>query len=141
VKFDWYRSRVFWFGLPGLVLLMFMWFGYPRSFHEAQWDTHHVRRSVGFGEGAVGFYVHTNSHWRGIEDISRGPGFHLDGYEVESGEEAPLFGPAFHSGSRVDSFRGYTTVEFSLWFIVLLYLVLWLGTLVWWQRRRYRSIE
>ena len=138
---SWYRSRLFWSGLPGLLLLVFMWFGYPKSFHEACWDTDHTRRSIGFGEGSVGFYTQGNSHWRGIEDLSPGPGFHLDGYAVEPGEEAPLFGPAFCSGSGGDSFRSHTTVEFSLWFVVFIYLLLWLGTLIWWQRRKRRRIK
>ncbi len=130
----WHRSRLFLFGLAGLVMLLVMWGAPPRA-------------GVGMRFG----------YFRGTLELSKTPSFvgvRYIAFKPRSGSAAPPpfwrweisrwgfapvenFGPAF----RYREWGSVYSVRIGIWFIVLIYAVSWFGAMVWWLRRKSRVME
>ncbi|RYD22527.1 MAG: hypothetical protein EOP88_07700 [Verrucomicrobiaceae bacterium] len=116
----WYRSRLFWCGLAGLLLLAGAWYGRLSGSERFMWisatnyyqlSLHPTRMDLesGRSDTFIGYF-----HFR-YEDVEHGVG---------------VFAPAvarLHAGFSL----GY-------WFLLLSYTAVWLGALVLWQRRKQR---
>jgi len=133
----WYRSRLFWFGLLVLLFLLWGWADW-RGALSLTAKVGNSRLAIGNQAGAL------RIAWR---SAPAGPAaFTIAG---RKGTRAPdhihLFPPAFkHSEVNLSaSFGGgrFTTVAIAYWFLILVYLPLWLGTLAGWQRRKARLIR
>lgn len=123
----WYRSRLFWLGLAGLVMLLLAW-GIRRRTT--------VILSADNGDFAVG-----------VSRTSSVIGFRLDRpgsspvftWEVERVQRHRNWVPpeVFAPAIRISTIRGHS-VSIGIWFIVLLYTAVWYGAMVYWLRRKYR---
>lgn len=136
----WYCSRLFWLGFPGLLLLLWMWGGYLRTYVDGWWDTPDAQYSFGWGCGVAGLCIQEHT-WKTF-DAGRGAGFHYQFEKLEPDEQTDVFPRAFRLEDDV-SLPGFLEqkrygFEVSLWFILLIYMAAWLGALVLWQRRKLR---
>ena len=159
-----YRSRLLWLGVPGLVFLLWVWWD------SGKWDTFVFRTRDGFMEevrvsrGQVEWErsAYTNPEIRqvfrdsfpGVFDSGRSKhrgdfgwadrgemdllskqregGFDLrKGVDWETGcvVKGGMAGPVEVQGFRL-----------ALWVVVLGYVMVWLGAVVWWQRRKARVV-
>ena len=148
----WYRSRLFWFGVPGLVFLLWGWLAFPmRGIHlRASLGEYHLRFTDRsrvavvsweiYGRGrlmAPGFRADTfrlgpqRTPWGTV--ISEDPEVIRDRdwfpptirYDVWEGE--------YHLGTR-----RIPWVRVAYWFLLLIYLAAWGALLAGWQRRKSR---
>lgn len=135
----WYRSRLFWFGLPVLVFFLWSWAD-SRRFES--WISREERgRTLVFrqAEGAVSFLVVRYAAVR-----PSASGFNAARSAVEADpfydpSKAPQwFGPAFYHWvwDIDDGAERQETWEVGWWVITAGYLVVWSGMLVFWQRRK-----
>ncbi|RYD19150.1 MAG: hypothetical protein EOP88_20090 [Verrucomicrobiaceae bacterium] len=130
MPFRWYRSRLFLFGLAGLVVLLSGWFAFPRTAIQISFGTDLGRFAMMKEDGAVGFsYQHPSCSLLIPTD-----GFELTHYEQFSGYSIRLFAPAF----GFFGISGWYGARIGIWTMVLAYSLTWLGVLRWWLRRKYR---
>jgi hypothetical protein len=132
----WYRSRLFWFGLLGLLFLLWGWadWGLPSSLTAKLGNS---RLVVGNQAGTL------RIAWQ--SDPASPAGFTISGH---TGTRAPdhirLFPPAFrHSEVNLSApfGGGHSTIRIAYWFLVLIYLPIWLVALAGWQRDRDRRVK
>jgi hypothetical protein len=119
-----YRSRLFWLGLPGLVFLLWAW-----------WLSTGHYSGAGFGGwviGQMGGEVFARWDADGRPDwVEFGAG-HRDMKEGEAQEMKGML-PAVR-----ELFPSYRIIFIPYFWPVLAYTATWLLTLAWWQRRKYR---
>lgn len=135
----WYRSRLFWLGIPGLLFLIWAWLGYIStdfllSFHHGKG---HLWGLV-WGSGYFGVHLST-PHFQG-----RGHGYSIqlekDLWErgtVVFAEPWTYYSGLKERSSEPDWFR----LEVACWVVVLAYLALWFLVLILWQRRKARLMK
>jgi hypothetical protein len=135
----WYCSRLFWFGVPGLAFLLWLWADSENSstYYSFRWKTPSYRGfGIGCQHGQIGGWIgrpyqgfanpgsQTGSYsYRGRIDKSRRDQINKDGpwwYEWESRSKDRL-------GFSVDC-----------WLLVLAYVITWLASLLGWQRWKRR---
>lgn len=128
----WYRSRLFWLGLPGLVFLLWGWLANSHS---------------GYIGWLGGDHFHTVGHHFGCVEFTRavdlGMGFEFgdQGLRNEHLVEPPneLWPPAFRFEHEVEpGTQRVSTVRIADWAIVLAYILLWTAGQGRWQRRKAR---
>lgn len=128
----WYRSRLFWLGLPGLVFLCFSWGRGGANTTSIWWS------------GSRGALTLCDDNQR--LEISWIEGLKGFGFQIQSDSAHPEV-DALHrlSPLQVRRFPEYhfpkVSVLVAYWMLLLLYLVVWLGALAGWQRRKARLIR
>lgn len=124
----WYRSRLFWFGLPGLLFLGWMWAGYQARLVHMGWIGGGGNYSLGWGGGQVtGSFTSRRDMSPMTED-----GFFLSEIPIDPADGQSFFPPAIFTT------EGWAGIALANWFLMAVYLALWLGGLVLWQRRKQR---
>lgn len=139
MTYPWYRSRSFWFGLVGLVMLLTGWLALPRSGLQLNYTkvspggwpyvTYSVSRNVGNLSFCRMESVTSNSPR--VEET----GWRASTYRVGEVEGKDFFGEIWFA---YDDGSGFAVAN---WFIVTTYIFLWLGGLVLWQRRKHRLMN
>lgn len=130
----WYLSRIFWFGLAGLLMLVVMWVTHQRSILIVGWTSGSGMEwyGGGWGEGVVyaGYVDYGHPDFAGT---SRTPGFDFSRVSPPVDRPSHLFSSAF--GRRT---FGTVTVHFiGIWFITAIYTVTWYVGMVFWLRRKH----
>ena len=147
-----YRSRLFWLGVPGLVFLMWAWWDSGGNTTGVRWyrGREFLRAEVGVGHLELSRTTELKPRKRIILNpfaVSRD-----ELYEEETDRTVRRrdrqwdFRPAFErpQPESVDPFEPMFKVSgigIAVWMIVLSYLVLWLGTVWAWQRRKARLLK
>lgn len=133
----WYRSRLFWFGLMGLVMLLGMWLGYSRWIVTTQYNGR--ASAIGCGKDSAGVYVgyidFTAPDYPGSVPPT---GLASSRHIIPGGAPLELFATGIHTRSTVG---GHFILYFAFWLIAALYTAAWVGGLIWWQTRKHRLIS
>lgn len=125
-----YRSRLFWLGLPGLVFLLWGW-----------WLSLGHYSGAGFGGGQNWVIGQMGGEVIARWDADGGPDWvefgaaHRDMKEGEAQEMKGML-PAVR-----EMFPSYRIVFIPYYWPVLAYTATWLLTLAWWQRRKTRMMK
>jgi hypothetical protein len=132
----WYRSRMFWFGVPGFLLLLWMWVGHMGTVSRATLNTLKSEYRVSWGNGEVGFSHVRSREWHSDNGMiyylpDQDPGFRV----IREPSN-----PAVMQILGEDFFRRRNSSGFVLdfWFILAAYTMYWLGALTFWQKRKQR---
>lgn len=138
-----YRSRLFWLGLPGLVFFLWLCLGNPQN------------RKVKLAHGDYfatvgGHYRAMRIEWESREWImQRTPGLQIFRAGQSPGdvdkEEKRFFPRAIRHDVREYEYylqsRLIPQVSLAYWFLLLIYLALWLPFLAYWQHRKARLLK
>jgi len=129
----WYRSRLFWLGIPGLLFLLWGWVDWsaPPSLTVKIGNS---RVIAGNSAGALRMVWATNPSGTGMAISGR------------TGTRAPdlinPFPPAIrHWKVNLPGGSRFITVTIGYWFLIIVYLPLWLGVLAGWQRHKVRLVK
>jgi hypothetical protein len=130
----WYRSRLFWLGMPGFVFLLFLWIAFLRTVQTACWTTENSQWFISWGDSniALGHHLEAAPSWR------RELGFELLDESSDSDEELIYFPRAFSFGNLTVGTAQIRDLWISNWFALTLYSTAWISSLVWWQKRKRR---
>lgn len=124
----WYRSRLFWFGLPGLLFLLWIWLGLLRKEAGIRWGNDHADYFLGWGQAtiAAGIIKHPPSVG-GPPEV----GFRAESEDLPADEETVIFvfPPVWAPEDR-------TMIDVANWLVLVVYLIIWVSALVIWQRRK-----
>lgn len=147
----WYRSRLFWFGLPGLLLLLWLWLGHLGTVTRVQWATSGSRAWImAWGGGSVGGCVSTERvfmmppGFRSSFTRIRGPVKivmrHFAGVQHWS---LPLAEGNVSKVFEVEHLHGKPApaLVLDLRLLAIIHTALWLGGLTAWQRRKHRLLH
>ncbi len=141
-----YRSILFWLGIPGLIFLIWFWF--PGTGFTVTWVRAKDRIVIASGGGTIGaaYQKFTVSRSTGLSFLLPPTGFtleprvnQLDPHEGIVGAPRLTMRKLFPPAIQESHIRGGTwasNVTFAVWLLGLLYLPVWLGTFAWWQRRK-----
>lgn len=139
-----YRSRLFWLGLPGLVFLWWAWWDSGGHFTFFRWDRGAQSEHVGIVAGNVSWSRFTERHPRKpimavLYDVERD----VMHEQLPSGAIIPRgrFPPALRVERVALQTHDVLEVRVALWVVVTVYLVVWLGTVAIWQRRKSRLLK
>jgi hypothetical protein len=133
----WYRSRLFWLGIPGLVFMLWLWLAKAResfSFRHTgiTGPRESTSRSIGTSDGLI--YQATVRSSFGVS----GPheiGFHGSLEALES-ERPTCYLPLRPFGIIREN--EYREIWLAWWAVIPAYTVVWLGAVACWQRRKSR---
>jgi hypothetical protein len=131
-----YRSRLFWLGLPGLIFLMWVWLGMRSYLGWAQKGYPSILVLAGTESGTY----HLAWHRR----LSPAIQFTSTGLKTVTAtqEPAPLFPAAFgYQSDESLGIRRSTEIRIAHWLAVAIYLALWLTACGLWQRRKRLVLE
>lgn len=131
----WWRSRLFWFGLPGFLFLLWGWFAIPRT--AANITLRGSDRYVVLGHASRIAFCY-------FAPLERVPPKWKPGTTVHTGtfDLPEMVHPTFPRAIKVDiGQRGGFNVYIAYWLLILIYLPLWLGSLRWWQRKKVARLE
>lgn len=132
----WYRSRLFWLGLPGLVFLLWLWLakadqiiylGHTRITRAGAPTT----RWIGAGAGSI-YQITYSNHF----DPSLKRGFHW-GLDPDGPLTYIPLRPFGIYHKTVDPGE-YRETRLAWWVVISAYTAVWLGTVAGWQRRKAR---
>ena len=125
-----YRSRLFWLGLPGLVFLLWGWW-----LSMGNWSAASSRGSLGWGiaqskgEVIVWWRSGEGPNWKDFDaehsEIPEKDASEIRNYIIFVRETEP----------------GFRLVFFPYYWLVLAYTATWLLTLALWQRRKSRLLK
>lgn len=130
----WYRSRLFWLGIPGLAFLVWCWLALDQRNAGIAWTTPEYRWGLSDSEGFVQLAIIkgsglTDGYPSGLSFWSR----------VFSRANVLWFPKAFQHVHPLPGNKITTEyIRVSYWLLILLYLATWLGALTGWQRRKAR---
>jgi hypothetical protein len=131
----WYRSRLFWLGLPGLLFLLWTWLGCSIA-GWVGWMTDDYFPIVGHYDGSI------SVEW--MEDLGMGFEFGDKGLRwdyVPNGERG-LWSPAAQFQRKEEpGTQRRTRLMIADWTMVLAYLSAWWLIYRWWQRRKARLLK
>ena len=149
-----YRSRLFWLGVPGLVFLLWVWWDSGRYDSFVRWERTESMDTVMVGGGRVewehteGLNVWILAGWDPwmwgrssrpeggrSKVMSMGPGRSRQfdfcaPYERKNSPIAPVS----------SDLEDVVTRRVALWVIVAGYVMAWLGAVWWWQRRKRKRV-
>jgi len=123
MRFRLFRSRAFWFGVPGLVFLLWGWW-------ISMWDYYGAGFSGGPPSGVGCFAGEVSAFW----NLNGWPAERFYTWHVE----APPMGSAREWPVNVDVSRGdpaFRHVYIPYWSLVFGYVVAWIGVLIWRKRK------
>lgn len=136
----WYRSRLFFFGLAGLVMLLWLWFGFPSISPSVAFHTSKSTYGASYEDGSFYYGYYQYAHPENADAVPPS-GFEFamqdnrnDAYWLN---QVDLFDPALVVS--IGPWNG--GVDLAIWVIVVLYTALWLSGLVCWQRRKRRLMH
>jgi hypothetical protein len=133
----WYRSRLFWFGLPGVIALLWGWLAFPQASTVIRWQSWETQYWCADRSGVFAVGI--------VRDKSTG--FQRFSYETDlhdrglASEETQFFPTA---GRReLLSFEDWSqnSLSCSYWLLLLVYFAAWLTILCFWQRRKARLMK
>ncbi len=144
-----YRSRLFWLGLPGLVFLLWGWWDSGAYPSHLSWSTTSRTFWVGHENGGIvsGTINSTNPNNHGIPQ-----GFKFRRWEANAPHifswslPQPLLWqhnvtnyslPSISRNLGVETRR----LEVAYWLAILIYLTPWIAALWWWQHRKSRLLK
>lgn len=137
MKFPWYRSRLFWSGLTGWVMLVGSWAFYSRDVFSVGWTTGDTLYSLSKRSSAL---VVSKAEYRSSMRSVWPPGFRITSYRLPPVTLAANGIPPFRM-EKVTSGGVVHNLHIAIWFIAVTYTAAWLGALSLWQRRRHRIIK
>ncbi len=128
----WHHSRLFRFGLVGLLMLLIAWGLYPRTLFNLIWSTPETAYAFSKTPASIRLgYVHYGLP--ASSGYKPPTGFIKEFFPIPDYQEVVRFGPALRIGSK-----DIPSVGISFWFMVVLYTTAWVCTMVWWHRRKTR---
>jgi hypothetical protein len=122
-----YRSRLFWLGLPGLVFLLWGWWISLSHFSRVGFSTLGIAQATG----------DVFAHWRSGTPLSWG-GFSTGHMEIPA-ETARDLKATISVWPQQDP--NWHTVIIPYYAVVLAYVAPWLLVVAWWQRRKRRILK
>lgn len=136
----WYRSRLFWLGLAGLVFMLWLWLAKAdQSFffgHNAiTGPNEETTRSIGSFDSSIFLSTSINHHHGGARVL----GFR--GFKEALDPDDPvIYFPIRPFGSiSKATYLGYThAIWLAWWAVITAYTAIWLGAVAGWQRRKGR---
>ena len=133
-----WRSRLFWLGVPGLVFLLWVSIAVPQTFNSLSWET--ARYQIVAAIQSHNLVVVKRPFPHKIPAANRGiklrPGL-LSSFPV--GEPSGL--PLRVRTREINPGTGVSEVTVSTWVFAPAYVVVWLGTLVFWQRWKRKKLQ
>ena len=131
----WYRSRLFWIGIPGFLFLLWLWGAFLSETWRAGWRMRSGEYSLICGDAYVAFRIVEGDP--GKRYNPRPLGFYTDRNSLPASHETLILPPAVvqdnHGASR------FMTFYLANWYLALSYAILWLGGLAIWQLRKQRK--
>ena len=136
----WYRSRLFWLGIPGLLFVLWVWLAKARDDvffgHTGTGYPYATTLCMGSCYGSI--YQSRSRRRYGLS----GPdhiGLHASTEEFES-DEPTIYFPLRPFGivQKKDDFGDYREIWVAWWVVMVAYASAWLGGLAAWQRRKVR---
>jgi hypothetical protein len=132
----WYRSRLFWLGVPGIVFLVWGWLANVRNDFHISYRAWRGSDLLSWDWGtSLGSIYHSRSE----SNPGRGSKFKLGFstfHETLEPDEPTIYFPLRPFG--VVREPEYKEVWVAWWAIVLCYTLVWLGALIGWHRRKIR---
>jgi hypothetical protein len=133
----WYRSLLFWLGLPGLVFLVWACADSTRFVSSLKWQS----KGVVLDFQSWGNSLRINSFH--CQDPGRRRDLTFDRFPVSQltiAVEYPLFPSAVRFGSFHDTCTDSTArmLVIAYWLKISAYLAVWIACLMCWQRRKAR---
>jgi hypothetical protein len=141
----WYRSRLFWLGLPGLVFMLWLWLAKAgQSFHFGHAKTtgaaEMTYRVIGASAGSI-FQNTSRSYYNGSLPLGfywGGRGLHGSGSGLDPDEPVTYFPRPFGIIREARFQREGRKIQLAWWVVISTYMAVWLGALAGWQRRKAR---
>ncbi|MCW1883904.1 hypothetical protein OKA04_04140 [Luteolibacter flavescens] len=127
----WYRSRLFWLGVPGFLFLMWAWTDSNVRVTQFNCEGREAACVIQSRSGAINFDAQ-NGDWGEMSFSSHSEP--LDGMEERWFPAA--FSPETKDDDPFDPVN--QPAEVAYWAIVLGYMMLWGATVAVWQRRKQR---
>ena len=133
----WYRSRLFWLGLPGLVFLLWGWADSTRFLSIVKWQS----KGVVLGFQSCGNSLRIDSFH--CLDPGRPSDLTCDRVPISRlplAVEHRLFPTAVRFGSIHDASNASTTrmLVIAYWVKISAYTAVWIACLAYWQRHKAR---
>jgi hypothetical protein len=138
----WYRSRLFWLGLPGLVFLLWLWLAqagqvFAFGHHAINGTSESTLRTIGASEGSI-YQITTRYHY----GLGARHGFHWRGFNDSGAGLAPKRGTYFPRPFAIIRRplwrREHREIRLAWWVAVFAYTAVWLGAVAVWHRRKAR---
>lgn len=129
----WHRSRLFWLGLAGLVMLAAAGVSFRDKVSVAGWASARCSFGISASPDSIIFGYVNHRHPALAGSTSWKTGFHT--YSVVASTPT-LWVPAM----RMDQEGATIRIHLALWFILFSYSAVWFGGMVWWLRRKHRLI-
>jgi hypothetical protein len=131
-----FRSRLFWFGLFGLMGLAGLWLNSSKHGYFVSWGEPGRGLFVSHGNGLVS---------AGMDNAStRSPGLGVgEATWLSPSDLRPWYPPImmervdFSSGHQIDQ----RTIRICYWLVLVVYGAVWIGALTWWLRRKARWLR
>ena len=131
-----YRSRLFWLGGPGMIFLLWVWFVAQKEW-TLVWTDRLSSTSLVYEPGVVGIIrttmspdydvIYSDLGFQQLSNTVAPKDLEYFGWSLSWSTEAP-FDP------RIRTSR----LSVPLWLLTPLYTACWLGSVLWWQRRKAR---
>lgn len=138
----WYRSRLFWLGLPGLVFMLCLWLAkadqvFAVGHYAITGPTGSTLRYIGASEGSI---HQTTLRYNWVTGARLG--FHWRGFNGSGAGLAPecatYFPRPFAIIRRPLWGRKHREIRLAWWAVISAYTAVWLGAVAGWQRRKAR---
>jgi hypothetical protein len=129
--------------LLGLIVLVFLIWAWHASYHRDTgigWGNPRNAISIGSAKGIISLNKTTSLTSGGRPPGPRTGGLFTWSHELEITLPQALPPVSYHS-EDVLALSRYTDLEIAQWFIILLYLLTWLGTITWHHHRQRRLLE
>lgn len=123
-----YRSRIFWLGLPGLLFLLWGWKGCSESAKGIAWRHNDFAAFASTFSGEISVGKDNGD--------GRSQGYRSWNVLVDQPDSGPLAPEII----RDPSVAG-VLIDLPVWLLLVGYLVTWLLTLALWQRRKARLLK
>jgi hypothetical protein len=135
----WYRSRLFWLGVPGLVFLMWGWIaslfaeqGFRLTFNP------YLHRSA--PSATILLSTHCVTFWAGeVHGAFTGPRTGVGFWSEPVSPDPRPIGEKLRNPVEWIVYDGrWGGLRIDLWFMITVYMAIWVPSLVYWQRRKAR---
>lgn len=143
----WYRSVLFWLGIPGLLFLLWGWLADPLAGSGVTVTVGNFRLTVGDWSrvGRISWEVYGSGGRLSAQGV-RTSSYRLEKVQAQMARDLQVFAPAVRYEVREDDstpvgLRRIPQVRVAYWFLLLLYLLAWGALLAGWQRRKARLLK
>ena len=135
-----WRSRLFWLGVPGFVFLVWLWFVQLERYQCVDLAVGDRPLSVTLGGGSINWYQDQFS--------SAGTWIQFSSHPVLDSSERNLFPLAWQSEEWIPHISGHSEApkthisnRLAIWCILLVYLVFWGGISISWHCRKQKKFK